>query len=186
MKDSLPYTWKSYFVVQADYQLWANDRLFAALGSLDAALLRSPQGLHFDSIYDTVAHMLSESQGWFARLRNETLMAVNPVAHPDWNRLIEATQEHARALQLWLEHCDDAFFEQQVIYATPTGPSQPLWVRDAITHMMTYLAHHRGQISAIITRLGYRSLEMDYIHYKREMNAYREQLAAIPLGLVNE
>lgn len=179
MKSSLPYSWKSYFTVQADYQLWANDRLFAALGALDAELLSSAQGLSHGSIYGTVEQMLAESRIWFARLCAETLIAAQPDRAPDWNRLIEITQEQARILQLWLEHCDDAFFEQQVIYSATPDSTQSLWVRDVLTHMMTNLAHQRGQISAIVTRLGYRSLEMDYIHYKLEMSAYRENLAAL-------
>ncbi len=179
MKSSLPYSWKSYFTVQADYQLWANDRLFAALGALDAELLSSMQGLSHGSIYGTVEQMLAESRIWFARLCVGNDAATQPGGVSDWNRLIEITQEQARILQLWLEHCDDAFFERQVSYPSTPDSTQSLWVRDVLTHMMTYLAHQRGQISAIITRLGYRSLEMDYIHYKLEMSAYRENLAAL-------
>ncbi len=179
MKNSLSYTWKSYFAVQADYQLWANDRLFAALGALDAELLTSAQGLPCGSIYATVARMLEESSLWFARLRSETLITAQPDKASDWNRLIEMTQEQARALQLWLEQCDDVFFERQLAYTAAANMPRSLWVRDVLTHMMTYFSHHRGQISAIVTRLGYRSLEMDYVHYKCEMNDYRERLAAI-------
>lgn len=179
MKNSLSYSWKSYFTVQADYQLWANDRLFAALGALDAELLSSVQGLSHGSIYGTVEQMLAESRIWFARLCAETRIAAQSDCAPDWNRLIEITQEQARVLQLWLEHCDDAFFEQQISYSATPDSTQNLWVRDVLTHIMTYLAHQRGQISAIVTRLGYRSLEMDYIHYKLEMSAYRENLAAL-------
>ncbi|HET9114403.1 MAG TPA: DinB family protein [Burkholderiales bacterium] len=179
MKSSLPYSWKSYFTVQADYQLWANDRLFAALGALDIELLNSMQGLSHGSIYGTVERMLAESRIWFARLCAGSGAATQSDGTCDWNRLIEITQEQTRSLQLWLEQCDDAFFERQVSYPASPDSTQKLWVRDALTHLMTYLAFQRGQISAIITRLGYRSLEMDYIHYKLEISAYRENLAAL-------
>ena len=179
MKNSLPYTWKSYFTVQADYQLWANDRLFAALGALDVALLSSDQGLPFGSISGTVEQMLAESRLWLARLRGDSMIAVQPAAKPDWNRLIEMTQEEARTLQLWLEHCDDNFFEQQLTYPVAPDAAHSLWVRDALTHMMSCSTYHRGQISAIVARLGYRNLDMDYDRYKREITVYRQHLAAI-------
>ena len=51
---------------------------------------------------------------------------------------------------------------------------------DVLTHMMTHQAHHRGQISAVITRLGYSSLEMDYLYYKRQIDAYRTEVSATP------
>ncbi len=179
------YTWKSYFVVQADYQLWANDRLFAALGQMDTPLLRSVQSLPYGSIYGTVESMLSESRSWFADLREDSLPTAGSDIPADWDRLIEVTQELVRALQLWLEQCEDAFFERQVICRTSDGAAETLWVRDVLTHMMMRLAHQRGQIAVTITRLGYRSLETDYVYYKREMSAYRAQLAALPLDRVS-
>ncbi len=39
------YTWKSYFIVQADYQHWANEVMFTALGHLDQEAIVSDQGL---------------------------------------------------------------------------------------------------------------------------------------------
>lgn len=181
MNANAPYTWKSYFVVQADYQLWANDRLFAALGRLEPVLLTSAQDLFFDNIHHTVDHLLLVNQLWCARLNGKAFTAdFGKVTYLDWNQLIEATQEQAREFQLWLEGCDDEFFERQLAYFTSKGEPQQMWVRDVLTHMMTHQAHHRGQISAVITRMGYRSLEMDYVYYKREIDAYRSELAAIP------
>lgn len=180
MSENIPYSWKSYFVIQADYQQWANDRLFGALGRVDPDLLMSPQGLFFDSIHRTVDHLLLVNQLWFARLRGEALVVdFTALTYPDWNQLIEVTQALAREVQLWLEECDDLFFEQKLAYVSSKGEPQQMWIRDIITHMMTHQVHHRGQISAVITRLGYRSLEMDYVYYKRQMDNYRSDLAAI-------
>ncbi len=181
MIDGAPYAWRSYFVVQADYQQWANDRLFAVLGRLDPALLLSAQGLFFDSIHHTVDHILLVNQLWFARLRGEVIITdFAKITYSDWNQLIEVTQAHERELQLWLEECDDAFFEQQLTYSTTKGEPQKMWVRDVLTHMMTHQAHHRGQISAVISRLGHPGLEMDYVYYKRQIDAYRREFSAIP------
>ena len=180
MSNHPSYSWKSYFVVQADYQQWANDRLFAALGQMDPGLLISQQGMTFASIQHTVDHLLLTSQLWFARFQGEVFdRDINQLAYHDWNRLIEVTQELARALQLWLEQCENEFFEQKLTYFTNKDEPQQMWVRDVLTHMMAYQVHYRGQISAVITRLGYRSLEMDYGYYKREMDAYRERLGPI-------
>jgi uncharacterized damage-inducible protein DinB len=44
-----------------------------------------------------------------------------------------------------------------------------MWARDALTHLYTHYAHHRGQISAVVTRLGAPCPEMDFLFYRREM-----------------
>jgi uncharacterized damage-inducible protein DinB len=175
------YTWRSYFAVQVDYQLWANDRMFAALGCLDPVVRLQEQGLFFHSIHHTVDHLMLVSRLWFARLRGQSgHVDFSQITYPDWDQLIETTQANLRELQLWLEECDDAFFESEMAYLTSKGEHEIMWVRDVLTHMMDHQVHHRGQISAVLTRLGHRALEMDYLYYKREIIAYRQQLAAIP------
>ena len=49
-------------------------------------------------------------------------------------------------------------------------------MRDALTHIMTHMVHHRGQVSAIATRLGSPTPEMDYVYYKREMEGHLENI----------
>jgi uncharacterized damage-inducible protein DinB len=56
------YSWKSYFVVQADYQHWADEVLFSALDHLQSEAIGSEQGLCFNSIHHTVDHMLGVGQ----------------------------------------------------------------------------------------------------------------------------
>jgi uncharacterized damage-inducible protein DinB len=174
-----PYSWKSYFVVLSDYQQWANDRLFAALGGLDPNLLSSPQGLYFDSIHHTADHILQVSRLWCGRLRGEVYPAdFKRILYPDWNQLIEVTQSHSAELSLWLEARDEAFFDERLAFTSSNGQVREMWVRDVLTHMMNHPTHHRGQISAVITRLGGVAPEMDYFYYKIEMDGYLQTVRA--------
>jgi uncharacterized damage-inducible protein DinB len=174
-----PYSWKSYFVVLSDYQQWANDRLFAALGGLDSSLLNSPQGLFFNSIHHTADHILQVNRLWCARLRGEAYPAdFKRILYPDWNQLIEVTQSQSAELSLWLEARDEAFFDERVAFTSSNGQAREMWVRDVLTHMMNHQTHHRGQISAVITRLGGAAPEMDYFYYKIEMDGYLQTVRA--------
>jgi uncharacterized damage-inducible protein DinB len=44
-----------------------------------------------------------------------------------------------------------------------------MWVRDALVHIFTHYAHHRGQVSAVITNMGGPCPEMDFVYYRRAM-----------------
>ncbi len=174
-----PYSWKSYFVVLSDYQQWANDRLFAALGSLDPAQLSSPQGLFFGSIHHTTDHIMQVGRLWCARLRGEPYQAdYKRILYPDWNQLIEMTQSQSAELSLLLEARDEAFFDERLAFTSSNGQAREMWVRDVLTHMMNHQTHHRGQISAVITRLGGTAPEMDYFYYKIEMDGYLQTVRA--------
>lgn len=164
------YSWKSYFIVQADYQHWANEVLFDALGHLEPEAVASDQGLFFTSIHHTVDHMLMVSRAWLARLQGENL-AVNyrQIHHPDWRELMNALRQETRRLQGWLEAQPDDFYDGQISFTGGDGRTRSMWVRDALTHLFTHYAHHRGQVSAAATRLGAPCPEMDFVYYRREM-----------------
>lgn len=164
------YTWKSYYIIQADYQHWANEVLYAALDHLQPEFIASDQGLFFKSIHHTVDHMLLVSQTWLARLQGDNLSPnYREISHPDWRELKNSLRQETRRLQSWLQTQPDEWFDQKIGYTGGDGKIREMWVRDMLAHLYTHYAHHRGQISAVITRLGGPCPEMDYVYYRREM-----------------
>ncbi|MBK6744613.1 MAG: DinB family protein [Hydrogenophilales bacterium] len=167
------YTWKSHYVVQTDYQHWANEVLFSAIDHLKPEFLDSDQGLFFKSIHHTLDHMLLVSQVWQARLRGETLEPApnyKAIQHPDWRELKNAMRKETRHLQDWLDRQPKAWFEGKITYVSSDGKMKDNWVRDVLNHLFTHYAHHRGQISAVLTRLEAPCPEMDFIYFRREMD----------------
>ncbi len=164
------YAWKSHIVVQADYQHWANEVLFTALDYLQPDVIDSDQGLFFNSIHHTVDHLLQVSQLWHARLQGEPLtVSYKTISISDWRELKLALRRETRKLQNWLEAQPPEFFDSQIAFIGSEGKPFTMWTRDALTHLFTHYAHHRGQISAVVTRLGAPCPEMDFLFYRREM-----------------
>jgi len=164
------YVWKNFFVVQADYQHWANEVLFAALDHLQPDAISSDQGLFFDSIHHTTDHMLQVSQSWLSRLQGENLTVnYKVISTSEWRDTKLALRREVRKLQSWLESQPPEFFDTQIEYVGSEGKLHTIWVRDALTHLYTHYTHHRGQISAVATRLGAPCPEMDFVFYRREM-----------------
>lgn len=172
--------WKSHFLKQTDYQLWANRVLFDTLARLEENVLSQPQGLFFGSIHHTTDHLLTVLEVWAARLRGETPQAdLQRLYHPDWLELKHALQHALRAFRHWLENQPEEFFASRLRYARPGGEAQDNQVADLLTHLMHHFTHHRGQISAAATRLGAPAPEMDFLYYVRAMDqAARKNQAA--------
>ena len=174
-------SWKNYFVYQVDYQHWANEILFASLDHLDDTSRKSAQGLFFDNIHHTVDHMLVVSQNWMWRLKHENQsVSYGTVLHHDWKELKNALRHDARGMQRWLESQPESFFEARLSYTSSNNQQRDNWVRDILTHMMSHMVHHRGQVSAVATRLGAPAPEMDYLFYKREMDEHVEHIKHAP------
>lgn len=171
--------YKKHFVYQADYQHWANEILFDSLDRLDEAGRQSAQGLFFGSIHHTVDHMLTVNKLWLGRLRQEQPQTVvfSVIQEPVWRDLKNHFRAHLRETQHWLEAQPDDVFEEALSYTSSDGERRHNWIHDILTHMMTHLAHHRGQISAVATRLGAPVPEMDFLYYKRAMQKGLQKIA---------
>ncbi len=165
-------SFKGYFIQQADYQHWANEVLFAALDRLDDGARQADQGLAYGSPHRTVDHMLAAVRTWFNRLQGAEGEADDgaPLC-PEWQTLKNELRHELRGLQRWLEGMPEGYFDERVFYAIG-GERQSLWVRDALTQLMTHLSFCRGQATAAATRLGLAAPEADYVRYKREMEQH--------------
>jgi uncharacterized damage-inducible protein DinB len=165
------YSWKQHFAVLADYQHWANEALFNSLDYLQADAIGSDQGLYFKSIHHTIDHLLLVSQVWLARLQGEHMEAnYRVINHPDFRELKQSLRRETRKLQSWLDAQPEDFFAGEISFSGSDGKPRSMWVREALTHLFTHYAHHRGQISAVVTRLGCPCPEMDFVYYRREMD----------------
>lgn len=170
---------KAHFLRQTDYQLWANQVLFDALARLQPETLQQPHGLYFNSIQHTTDHLLIVLRLWAGRLRGEAVhFDLKTLHHADWADLKHHLQHELRAFRHWLESCPAEFFTGAVTYSRPGGEITRNTVADVLTHLMTHFAHHRGQISAVATRLGGPAAEMDYIYFARDMERAEHEAQA--------
>lgn len=170
-------TLKKHFVYQADYQHWANDILFATVDLLDEAARQSNQGMIFENIHKTLNHILVVTRNWMIRLKGEKRDAGREELYiADWKELKNALRHEFRDAQRWLEAQPENFFDEQIDYLNTQDQPSQIWVRDALTHIMTHAAHLRGQVTSVIVRLGAPAPEMDFLSYKREMEKSLENL----------
>lgn len=172
-------TLKKHFIYQADYQHWANDKLFATLDALDETARQGSQGMVFDNIHKSVNHILVVTRNWMARLQQAPRIAEHgELLIGDWKELKNALRLEFREAQRWLEAQPENFFDEQVDYLNSDHQPRQIWVRDALTHIMTHAAHLRGQVTAVAVRLGAPEAEMDYIFYKNDMEKSLTHLRA--------
>jgi uncharacterized damage-inducible protein DinB len=176
--------WQHHFLRQTDYQLWANQVLFDSLARLEPEALHQPQGLYFQSIAHTTDHLLTVLRLWSGRLRGEVVhFDLKTLHHPDWNDLKHQLQHELRAFRHWLEARPESFFAERIAYVRLGGEMAQSGVADVLIHLMNHFTHHRGQVSAVATRLGAPAPEMDYIYFVRSMErAEREAQAARAAG----
>lgn len=176
---------KDYFIEQADYQRWACAELFKSLDTLSDEQRQASIGLFFKDIHRTVDHILIVVRNWRARLSGEfddmpgrtsaasagsagaaQVKGYNELLYSDWEELKRAVLDEFSLLKDWLAQKDPAWFTQAIEYPALDGTMRRVSVADGLTHVMTHSVHHRGQISAVCTRLHAPSPEMDFVFYR--------------------
>jgi hypothetical protein len=60
---------RAYFTLLADYNAWANARLYDAAAELSDADYRKKMGAFFGSLHNTLNHILVGDRIWFSGLR---------------------------------------------------------------------------------------------------------------------
>lgn len=159
---------KDYFVEQADYQHWASNELFKSLDDLSDEQRKANIGLFFHDIHKTVDHILMVTRNWRARFAGEfdKVKTYDALLYPDWEELKSAELNEFSQLKGWLVQKNPDWFREVIEYPAADGRKRRVSVTDGLTHVMTHAVHHRGQISAVCTRLHAPSPEMDFVFYR--------------------
>lgn len=162
---------KTHFVMMANYNEWANARLFRAAGTLQEALFRKDVGAYFKSLHGTLNHLLVADRIWMHRLTGtgERPEKLNTVLFEDLPSLRAARVVEDSRIIAFIQPLDEAAFEEMWDYRTLGGAPQRQRLREILAHLFNHETHHRGQAHAILTVLGVAEPEpLDLLIMQRE------------------
>ena len=157
---------RSYFLTLARYNVWATRRLFEHVDALKEHDYRRDAGLFFKSVHGTLSHLLvGEHRVWFPRFAEGVSngLALNAEVEADRRRLRDALVDGAARWQPLIESVDAERFASTLDYTTTQGVPQSLPFAPTLGHVFNHATHHRGQITAAITAMGYPCPELDLV-----------------------
>jgi uncharacterized damage-inducible protein DinB len=162
---------KQHFTLMADYNAWANVRIYRMAAHLSATDYRRDAGAYFGSLHGTLNHLLVADRIWLHRLTGDGTQpaALNEILFEDLPGLSAARQAEDSRLIGYVQSLSDAQLEEDWDYRTLSGAPQRQRRRDILAHLFNHQTHHRGQVHAILTRLGVREPEpLDLLILQRE------------------
>jgi uncharacterized damage-inducible protein DinB len=160
-----------YFATLARYNLWATRKLYLHIDALPQEDYQRDAGLYFRSVHGTLNHLLvAEHLIWFVRFAEgvSPRHALNEEVEPDRARLRERLLDGAARWPAWLDTLDSARYEGRLQYTSMRGVAQSLPFAATLGHVFNHGSHHRGQITAAITAMGYPCPELDLVWMLQE------------------
>lgn len=147
---------KSHFAMMAEYNAWANGRLYRMASRLPDEQYRRDVGAYFKSLHGTLNHILCADLIWMRRLTGagEHPTNLDAIVFDDFPSLSAARQEEDQRIIAYVESLSEAQMEETLAYRMLNGTPQQQRRREILAHLFNHQTHHRGQAHAILTVLG--------------------------------
>jgi uncharacterized damage-inducible protein DinB len=148
---------KSHSQLMAQYNQWMNLRMYELCASLPDTELRKDRGAFFKSIYATLNHIAYGDLAFMSRFTG------NPSVVPEPGADLFGTFGLLRAeravldqrILVWSESLCTSWLADVLTYKSKIdGKTRtvPKWV--LVTHMFNHQAHHRGQVTTLLSQMG--------------------------------
>jgi uncharacterized damage-inducible protein DinB len=147
---------KAHFVTMANYNAWANARLYQSAAALPDELYRKDAGVYFRSLHGTLNHLLTADRIWMRRLTGtgDHPDKLNAAIFEQLPALSAARQTEDARIIGYVQSLAEPDFEELWDYKTLGGEPQRQRRREILAHLFNHQTHHRGQAHAILTMLG--------------------------------
>ncbi|HEV2332432.1 MAG TPA: DinB family protein [Gammaproteobacteria bacterium] len=147
---------QAYFQTLAAYHCMANRRLLRALEPVGDADYYGDQGLFFKSIHRTLNHILLVDRLYHGRITGELfdVTGLDQELVHDRRELAVDMERHGERWKDVLDGIDATRMQSVLRYLSTEGEQRELPMLVVLAHAFNHATHHRGQVSAAMTRLG--------------------------------
>lgn len=151
---------KNQYELMAQYNQWMNQKLYAVCGDIPDDIRKKDVGLFFKSIHSTLNHILYGDWVWMGRFQNKGKMPeglqMGKDLFEDFDQLQEERKETDRSILDWVVTLDDQCLKKPFSFTSQgDGKTRTMIAWYYVTHMFNHQTHHRGQVTASLSQLGY-------------------------------
>lgn len=154
----------------ADYNHWANRRLYAAALEMSDEQYRRTTGVFFGSLHGTLNHLLRADRVWLKRLTGEGQHPnrLDAILFEDRRELAQARMAEDARLKRVIDSYTADDLGKVVSYRTMAEKPQQQRLQEILLHLFNHQTHHRGHAHAccsIVT--GIEPPPLDLLLYQR-------------------
>lgn len=155
-----------------DYNYWATQRILQAADNLRQEELTQELSMSWNSIQETLGHILSAEWVWRMRCQGTSPAALlDPDQFSTLDVLRARWDEEEAAMRGYLAGLADADLDQVIHYKNTKGTpfSRVLW--QILLHVVNHGTQHRAEAALFLTTLGHSPGEIDLSVYLAERGA---------------
>ena len=169
----------------AQYNKWANARLYHAALGLTDELYRRPTGVFFKSLHGTLNHLLLTDRLWLKRLtgHGNHPNQLDATLYEERGDLTKARMAEDDRLIATVNGYDEASLATPHSYRTTSGKPQEQTLSNILLHLFNHQTHHRGQAHSCLSILmGTEPPSLDLLIFQRGGTAPNLDAALLRYG----
>jgi uncharacterized damage-inducible protein DinB len=134
----------------ADYNHWANLRIYCAALEMSEEQYRRPTAVFFGSLHGTLNHLLLTDRIWLKRLTGagQHPDRLDAILYDDRRELLRARLAEDARLKDVVGGYAETDLTEVLSYQTTSGKPYSQMLRDILLHLFNHQTHHRGQAHA--------------------------------------
>ena len=161
----------AYYRMFADYNRWANKRLYDAVAKLPSQAYFQPRQAFFKSIHGGLNHLVVADRIWLGRIVGKIdEKPLNAILYDDLLSLRAAREAEDERLIGIVNGIDAARLETKLSYANSSGKTFQTPMTTVLGHMFNHQTHHRGQVHDMLSQTDVPPPSLDLIAFDREVN----------------
>jgi uncharacterized damage-inducible protein DinB len=155
------------------YDAWANARILDTTALLSPEQFLASRGASYDSVRDTLAHVIGAQWLYLARWRGRSPSAMwDADQFPSVESIRTRWDDIEREMQAFVAGLNDAQLTQIVEYTNTRGErwAYPLWQQ--MVHQVNHATQHRSEAAVMLTQFGYSPGWLDFLYFIDLRNAH--------------
>lgn len=146
----------AHFQMMARYNRLANERLYAACGTLSDQERKRNRGAFFGSIHGTLNHIMVGDRIWLGRFAGRVMgsSGLDAILYEDFAELIAARAEEDRRIEAFAAGLDARFLAGSIAYRNNEGRDLCDPAAAVLAHFFNHQSHHRGQVHDMLSQAG--------------------------------
>lgn len=150
--------WRAYCELMAAYNEWMNGKIYEICSTLSDSDRKKDLGAFFGSLHNTLDHLLWADEALLIRLREEErkIFRYNPPMIDDFEDLCVRRKEIDEEICRWASEVDDLSCMEPYEFVSVIYEKRKTLPRGVLAmHMFNHQTHHRGQVTTLLSQLGY-------------------------------
>lgn len=162
---------KAQFEMLADYNAWANRRLYDAAAKLSDTDYRADRGAFFGSLHGTLNHLLLGDRIWLCRFtgEGEEPKELDGILYDNLPELRAAREAEDARIIRYIGALTEPDLAGVLRYRTTRNPTEiEQFLAPLLIHFFNHQTHHRGQAHCLLTGFAGEAPSLDLLVFQRQ------------------